>query len=140
LNESLYLASFVWAALFFIKASRSLFSGDGEAGPCLEKGAIALTAAILTRYDGWFLALACWVGLVAFGAKATRKMPSEAMLGLRRSLFKALLLTALGPMLWMAYNFGVYGNALDFANGPYSAKAIAERTTAKGAAPYPGEK
>jgi hypothetical protein len=41
--------------------------------------------------------------------------------------------------VWLAFNFGSKGNALVFANGPYSAKAIAERTTAKGAAPYPGE-
>jgi hypothetical protein len=41
--------------------------------------------------------------------------------------------------LWLAYNLGVYGNALEFANGPYSAKAIAQRTTSKGAPPYPGK-
>jgi hypothetical protein len=54
-------------------------------------------------------------------------------------IYKTLLLTALGPGLWVAYNFGVYENALEFANGPYSAKAIAHRTTIEGAPPYPGE-
>jgi hypothetical protein len=33
----------------------------------------------------------------------------------------------------------VSGHALDFANGPYSAKAIALRSTMRGAPPYPGQ-
>ena len=37
-------------------------------------------------------------------------------------------------MLWLAYNAAVYGNALEFANGPYSAKAIELRV----GAPNPG--
>ena len=32
------------------------------------------------------------------------------------------------PLLWLAYNAAVYGNPLAFANGPYSAKAIEQRT------------
>ena len=37
---------------------------------------------------------------------------------------------ALAPVLWLAYNHAVYGNALEFANGPYSAKAIEQRVNA----------
>jgi hypothetical protein len=39
----------------------------------------------------------------------------------------------------MAYNLGAYKNPLEFANGPYSAKAIAQRSTPRGDPPYPGE-
>jgi len=139
LNEPLYLASFIWAVVFFVEASRLLVRSELIAGKSLEKGAIALTAAIFTRYDGWFLACICWAAFLIHVLPALRRMPEGRLFLLRRSVFKPLLLTALGATLWMAYNLGVYKNALDFANGPYSAKAIAQRTTAQGSPPYPGE-
>jgi len=139
LNEPLYLASFVWAVVFFAEASRTLSRGE-DAGKSLEKGAVALTAAILTRYDGWFLACVCWILILPNAIRELSRDSGSTTLVLRKSVAKALLLTALGPALWFGYNLGVYGNALEFANGPYSAKAIAQRTTAKDAPPYPGEK
>ena len=45
--------------------------------------------------------------------------------------FSALLLSpaaARAPSLWLAYNAMVYRNPLEFANGPYSAKAIERKT------------
>jgi hypothetical protein len=48
---------------------------------------------------------------------------------------KFLLLTAAAPVLWLAYNAIVYRNPLEFATGPYSAKAIEARSTA---ASHPG--
>ena len=41
---------------------------------------------------------------------------------------KFVLLAAAAPVLWMAYNAIVYKNPLEFANGPYSAKAIEQKT------------
>jgi hypothetical protein len=40
--------------------------------------------------------------------------------------------------LWLAYNAIVYRNPLEFANGPYSAKAIELRTQGAGNAGHPG--
>lgn len=54
-------------------------------------------------------------------------------------MVEVLLLNALVPVYWLVYTWAVSGNALDFINGPYSAKAIALRTTAQGAPPYPGQ-
>lgn len=139
LNESMYLACFVWSLVFFLEASRALLRNNASAGKWMEKGAIALAAAILTRYDGWFLSCACWLTILPLAVKRIQAMPDAERTTMRSAAFKALLLTALAPTVWLAYNFGSKGNALDFANGPYSAKAIAERTTAKGAPPYPGE-
>ena len=138
LNEPLYLASFIWAAVFFVEASRHLVRSSQIAARSLEKGAIALTAAIFTRYDGWFLACICWAAFLVSAVSAVRRMPG-GLINLRKAIYKPLLLTALGPTLWMAYNFGVYKNPLNFANGPYSAKAIAQRTTEQGSPTYPGE-
>ena len=139
LNEPMYLACFLWSVVFFVEANRALMRNDANAGKWLERGAIVLAAAILTRYDGWFLAFACWLAVLPIAFRRIRSLPDEQRQTIRKSAFKALLLTALAPTLWLAFNFGSKGNALDFANGPYSAKAIAEKTTAKGAAPYPGE-
>ena len=47
---------------------------------------------------------------------------------LRFRLAKFILLAAAAPVLWLAYNAIVYRNPLEFANGPYSAKAIEQRT------------
>jgi hypothetical protein len=139
LNEPLYLAAFLWAVVFFAEAWRSLRSRDTAAGDFLEKAAIVLTAAIFTRYDGWFLAVVSWIAIFPLALATIKRMPPVEATKLRKSLVKAVLLTALGPALWLGYNLGVYGNAFDFANGPYSAQAIAKRTTVGTAPPYPGK-
>jgi hypothetical protein len=48
------------------------------------------------------------------------------------------LLAAAAPALWLAYNAAVYRNPLEFANGPYSAKAIERKTAVPGTPPHPG--
>ena len=44
------------------------------------------------------------------------------------AIAKFVLLAAAAPALWLAYNAIVYRNPLEFANGPYSAKAIEQKT------------
>lgn len=75
----------------------------------------------LTRYDGWFLLPfeAIWLAAV------TRRWRISV-------LFIFGLLACLAPLAWIAHNWYWTGNALDFYNGPYSAKAI------QGNRPYPG--
>jgi hypothetical protein len=138
LNEPIFLACFVWTLVCFTEAAVAIQNRESP-GTWLEKGAIVLTAGVFTRYDGWFLCGVCWAAMIPFILRAVKRLQPEELAAFRRALFKALLLTALGPSLWLAYNFGAKGNALDFANGPYSAKAIAQRTTEAGAPPYPGE-
>ena len=137
LNEPLYLATFIWATVFFLDASRSLRLNQYKmAATSLQRGTLVLTAAILTRYDGWFLACICWAAVLPEIAKAITDHHDQQF---RRSVVSALVLTALVPALWFAYNLGVYRNPLEFANGPYSAKAIAQHTTQSEAPTYPGE-
>jgi hypothetical protein len=53
-------------------------------------------------------------------------------------VLKFVLTAGAAPLLWLAYNGIVYRNPLEFANGPYSAKAI-ERRTQNGTNPgHPG--
>jgi len=49
-----------------------------------------------------------------------------------------LLLAVAAPALWLVYNAAVYGNPMEFANGPYSAKAIEQKTAVIGMPPHPG--
>jgi hypothetical protein len=90
----------------------------------LRRCAYCLACAEMTRYDGWFLAGAMGTFVIAI---ALRRWEDRA---LRGSALKFLVGIAVLPVLWLIYNAAVYGNALDFANGPYSAKAIELRVAA----------
>jgi hypothetical protein len=142
LNEPLSIAAMIWAIVYFSEFIRAWklpgLASSSALGPPLLFGTLALDAAMLTRYDGWFLAAACWLIAFLYIVKIVWEKPSAFHLLPKRMLVLCLFLTLLAPALWLAYNYAVFGNALDFLNGPYSARAIAERTTPKGAAPYPG--
>jgi hypothetical protein len=75
----------------------------------------------LTRYDGWFLIpfASAWF---AWCAKRNRWW----------TFLIVACLASLAPAYWIAHNWWETSNALDFYNGPYSAKAI------QGDRPYPG--
>jgi hypothetical protein len=125
MGESLYLAFFIWAVVFFAEFAR------GKAN-ALTKCGLCLVAACLTRYDGWFLAAVLVLG-AAFVVFRRSKLPEDlasrsAVPSSRPAIVKFVLLAAAAPALWLAYNAIVYQNLLEFANGPYSAKAIEQKT------------
>ncbi len=124
MGEALYLALFVWAIVYFAEAQR----GDQRA---LFKCGLCLFGACLTRYDGWFLAVAIVV-LQMLSLTFTSIRPTKV------ALAKFILLAGAGPALWLAYNGIVYRNPLEFENGPYSAKAIEQRTQSSGTPGHPG--
>ncbi len=130
MGESLYLAFFVWAVVYFSEAVR------GEVKSLVKCG-LCLAAACLTRYDGWLLAAAMTVVIVAQSLFAA-PTPSSSVRLSRSAVLKFVLLAAASPALWLTYNGIVYRNPLEFANGPYSAKAI-ERKSQSGSNPgHPG--
>ena len=125
MGESLYLAFFIWGVMSFVEFTQ----GNEKA---LTKCGLCLAAACLTRYDGWFLAAVLVVVAVVVNFYP-RKAPEEGSPGSsaspsRTALVKFVLLAVAAPLLWMAYNAVVYRNPLEFANGPYSAKAIEQKT------------
>ena len=134
MTESLYLALFVWAAVYFAEFIRSLQKNhpqedeDGRrtraARTPLMRCAWCLAGAELTRYDGWFLAGAMGLTVIVIALRRWQNRTLQAV------AVKFLLGIAVVPVLWLAYNRVVYGNALEFANGPYSAKAIEQRVGA----------
>jgi hypothetical protein len=127
MGESLYLAFFIWAVVFFIESAR-----DPKA---LTKCGLCLAAACLTRYDGWFLA-AAMAGVVLLQVIFFAKKPERA--NSRKGVVKFLLIAAAAPALWFAYNGIIYRNPLEFENGPYSAKAIEKRSQSASNPGHPG--
>jgi len=144
MGETLYLAFFIWAVVFFTEWIRGSNS--------LTKCALCIVAACLTRYDGWFLSAAMMIAVIAIWFRRRRGnsyTDNEQKLGRAllpagtnekqtRDLVTFLLIAAAAPALWLAYNGIVYRNPLEFANGPYSAKAIEKRTQTPGNPGHPG--
>jgi hypothetical protein len=128
MGESLYLAWFIWAGVYFAE-----FVEHGiKASSSLTKCGLCLAAACLTRYDGWFLVgvlvLGSWI-ISAYPRKASENgAPRLFIAPSRMQLVKFILMAAAGPVFWLAYNAAVYRNPLEFANGPYSARAIEQKT------------
>ncbi len=135
MTESLYLALFVWAMVYFNEfvresATPAENNRPSTASSALVKCGFCLAGACLTRYDAWFLAVAMCVAALPVALHVKRRGH-----GLGSGLAKFILLAAAAPVLWLAYNAIVYRNPLEFATGPYSAKAIEQRSTA---ASHPG--
>jgi hypothetical protein len=133
MSESLYLALFLWAIAHLSEFVRGSVHALMKCGMCLA-------AACLTRYDGWFLAGATVVLIVLLhllpGNDHSEKR--SALPFNRAAMVRFILVTAAGPLLWLTYNAIVYRNPLEFANGPYSAKAIERRTQSVNHSGHPG--
>jgi hypothetical protein len=139
MGESIYLAFFVWAVIFFADFVRKL--RDGEPGSAsLRWCAVMLLGCMLCRYDGWFLA-ACF-GVAALFVLAKHEIGASGRPQLnqimRSGLLGFILIVAVAPVFWLAWNQIYFGNALEWMNGPYSARAIMQRSIAQGQPPHPG--
>jgi 4-amino-4-deoxy-L-arabinose transferase-like glycosyltransferase len=149
MNEPIFLAFFIWSLVYLDEFWRATHppQADSHLAPAqlkprraLEYCGITMAGGALTRYDGWFSAafiglLLTWVFLAWRARIADPRLRRTAT----KSFLEVLLLNALVPAYWLVYTWAVSGNPLDFINGPYSAKAIALRSTARGSPPYPGQ-
>jgi hypothetical protein len=134
MTEPVYLAFFIWAMVFFSEFVRHVAEPSGiKPNSSLTRCGLCLAAACLTRYDGWLLA-----AIMSVIALLIAVQPKFA--AVRPAVAKFILLAAAAPVLWLAYNAVVYRNPLEFANGPYSARAIEQKTAVPGFPPHPGTK
>jgi hypothetical protein len=146
MNEPIMLAFFVWSLVYLDEFLRAT-AGNAALTPAtlkprqaLEYCGICMAGGALTRYDGWFSAAFIGVILtVAFLSCRSREGNPLLRRSVTKSFAEVLLLNALVPVYWLIYTWAISGYALDFLNGPYSAKAIAARSAAQGAPPYPGQ-
>jgi hypothetical protein len=148
MNEPIFLAFFVWALVYldeFLRATApphdpSVAQSEMKPRRALEYCGIMMAGGAFTRYDGWFAATVFGVILIwAFFGWRRRITDPRLRRAATKSFLEVLLLNALVPVYWLVYTWAVSGNALDFATGPYSAKAIALRSTTQGSPPYPGQ-
>ncbi len=98
----------------------------------LVKAAFWIMLATLTRYDGWFL-LAFATTLICIQVWIKHGFKRIEGLGV---LF--LTLAALGVVIWLGWNQLIFGDALYWALGPFSAHAQQEIMEKAGALPTKG--
>jgi hypothetical protein len=126
MTEPLYLALFIWAVVHFSEFVQETSVPDERtqqaASVSLVKSGFCLMAACLTRYDGWFLTTVVCAAAIPVAIKVQRDHQA-----VRYGFKRFLLLAIAAPALWIGYNAAVYRNPMEFANGPYSAKAIEQR-------------
>jgi hypothetical protein len=137
MTEVLYLCFFVWSVVYFEEFITETLASEREvskqARSSLGKCTACLAAAEWTRYDGWFLAVVVLVSAIAVLHRFRH------LKGILRLAARSLFIVSIPPLIWLIYNAAVYRNPLEFVNGPYSARAIEQRTaTVEGAAVHPG--
>ncbi len=140
MTESLYLCLFIWAVVFFARflelssrensLSHSKAHTKTTAMNDLMRCGLCLAAAELTRYDGWFLAGGLAICVLASVAARNISSDRNDIRTARKFASMFLGIIACPPLLWLAYNRAIYGNALEFATGSFSAKAIQSRVNA----------
>lgn len=138
MTEPLYLALFIWTLVYLEEFSEGLVARSektSSARTSLLKCGLCLAAAEFTRYDGWLLGAAVAITAIALIVFRSR---GSIRHDLRRPLRTFLLVVAAAPVIWLAYNWIIYRNPLEFANGPYSARAIEKRSATPGFPGHPG--
>ena len=135
MTEPLFLALMIWSVVHLTAFESALREADApEARAALIKLTLVLIAAVFTRYDGWILGTLAWLA-VAYWTVRHAWWKDRANAGV---LVVCTLCLLAAPLTWLGYNWRMYGDPLDFLRGPYSAAAIAKRTTKPGSLPYPG--
>ncbi len=103
----------LWAVLTVYGLFRFRQTGRRRA---LLGASFAAFLGTLTRYDGWYLLPFAALFLVTAVEGSKRERARHA------ASFCAI--AGAGPVLWILHNAFRFGNALEFYNGPHSAKAI----------------
>ena len=131
MTEPLFVCEMIWMIVWLVEWRACLDVDPRKAEQKLKWIALALVAAIFTRYDGWILALISWTSI---GVWLLRRRSLRS-----RVFWAASVLIVAAPIAWFVYNALSFGDWLEFARGPYSAKAIELRTASHGAGPpHPG--
>jgi len=131
MTEPLFLCEMIWVSVWLVEWREAVKNEPRRAARLLYCVALALVAAVFTRYDGWVLTFFAWtlVGIVQMRESTLRSRTFWIMTGV----------VVAAPVVWFAYNGFVLGDWLNFARGPYSAAAIETRTATPGSGPpHPG--
>ena len=156
MTEPLGLALMVWALYFYCRfvaeQRKALLESVEEdaavihrraAAGALLRCALVLAAAMLTRYDYWFLAALVAIAVLfqlygRYRDLSLTRYKQDIRRVLRKQFVAFVAVLAIVPTFWLVYNQALFGNAMEFANGKYSARAIAVRSVGQGNPPHPG--
>ncbi len=131
MTEPLFVCEMIWIVDWLVEWRLSLDNEPARSGRLLACVALALIAAIFTRYDGWIMALLAWTA-IGFVLLRRGELKSRVFWILTACVVAA-------PIAWFMYNAAAFGDWLEFSRGPYSAKAIELRTMSHGdGPPHPG--
>jgi len=130
MTEPLFLCEMIWIVVWLVEWRSSIETDQRKTERLLLCIATVLVAAVFTRYDGWILALLAWTGI---GVVLLRRGRLRS-----RAFWLASVVVIAAPIAWFVYNAVYFGDWLDFARGPYSARAIELRTASPGWPPHPG--
>ena len=106
--------SYFFAVLFALLYFTVRFD-ETKGWGALAGAAIAVCAASLTRYEGWFLIPFTAVFLLVRGRGVVRRIAGVLVF---------CLVASIGPAIWLAHNRYYFGDFLYFYRGPWSAAAI----------------
>ena len=135
MTEPLFLALLLWSTVVAWEAAEALALGKvAMARTRLVVSGLLTMAMVFTRYDGWIVGAAVWLLLASAWWRSAETTKRET----RNSFVGMTALAIAGPLLWFAYNAKYQGDWLDFMRGPYSAKAIEQKTTPPGSLPRRG--
>lgn len=144
MTEVIYLACYIWATVYLAELAFALQRGDDlHARRSLVVCGICLCLGALTRYDGWFAAIAYALAVLWILIAANRRSGLEPFHFLfekswRRAVAAFIVILAITPSIWLVYNAAEFGDPLSFMRGPYSARAIEQRSRKPGDPHHPG--
>lgn len=144
MTETIYLAAYIWATVWIAEFAIDLRRGDDKKSRrALVWCGVFLCLGALTRYDGWFAAASYAIVALAILIAANLRSGLEPFQFLfdrywRRTILAFIFILAITPAIWFTYNALTFGDPLSFARGPYSARAIEQRTRRPGDPHHPG--
>ena len=105
MTEPLFVCEMVWAAVWLVEWRACLDNADAisrrRADRLVYLIALALSAAVFTRYDGWVMAFLAWVAIgVALMRRGRLGSPAFWMAG---------AIVVASPIVWFSYNAIVFG-------------------------------
>ncbi|UXN32698.1 phospholipid carrier-dependent glycosyltransferase [Glutamicibacter sp. M10] len=101
-----------------------------SAGELAIFAGLPTAAAILSRYEGWMLALTGTMFVILVTIRRTRSVRQVMIMGAGFAWIPAL-----SVLWWLAYNWGIYGDPLEFMFGQYSASAQQSSISGSGLLP-----
>lgn len=111
LTETLLIATIILSSYFLAKYIKTR-----EILNLILTGAFVMFSTLI-RYDGWFLFLSLLILLPTWSYFLLEKKRTEGV------FFMFASIGGVGILLWLLWNLTIFGDALYFISGPYSARA-----------------